>query len=63
VYDLELDGTKYRAADRQGSIWGSNAAWLHLIDAQKTVIILSNTNISDLGEIRNKLLGISLKKK
>jgi CubicO group peptidase (beta-lactamase class C family) len=63
VYELELEGKKYRAADRQGSIWGSNATWLHLIDAQKTVIILSNTNISDLGEIRNKLLGVSLKKK
>lgn len=63
VYDFELDGKKYRAADRQGSIWGSNAAWLHLIDAQKTVVILSNTNVSDLGEIRNKLLGVSLKKK
>ncbi|MBK8567943.1 MAG: beta-lactamase family protein [Saprospiraceae bacterium] len=63
VYDLEINEKKYRAADRQGSIWGSNAAWLHLIEEQKTVIILSNTNVSDLGEIRNKLLGVSLKKK
>ncbi|MCU0348596.1 MAG: beta-lactamase family protein, partial [Saprospiraceae bacterium] len=31
VYDLEIDGKSYRAADRQGSIWGSNATWLHLM--------------------------------
>ena len=62
VYELELDGKKYRAADRQGSIWGSNATWLHLIEAQKTVVILSNTNVTDLGEMRLKLLSKSFEK-
>jgi CubicO group peptidase (beta-lactamase class C family) len=44
-----------KAANRQGSIWGANANWLHLIDKNKTFIILSNTNATNLQDLTQQL--------
>lgn len=45
-----------RAADRRGSISGNNATWIHLIDQNKTVIIFSNTDATDINEMREKFV-------
>lgn len=45
-----------RAADRQGSISGNNATWIHLIDQKKTVIIFSNTDATNINEMREKFI-------
>lgn len=45
-----------KVANRQGSIWGANANWLHLIEHHKTIIVLSNTNATDLQELTEKLV-------
>lgn len=49
-----------RAADRQGSISGNNATWIHLIDQDKTVIIFSNTDATNINEMRKKFVLASL---
>ena len=49
-----------RAADRQGEISGNKASWIHLIDQKKTVIILSNSDATDINEMRAKLVSASL---
>jgi CubicO group peptidase (beta-lactamase class C family) len=46
----------YKQANRQGSIWGANANWIHLIDVNKTIVILSNTNATDLQEFASQLV-------
>jgi hypothetical protein len=38
----------YKVANRQGSIWGANAYWIHIMDNNITIIILSNTNATNL---------------
>lgn len=60
VYDLEIGDKKYRAADRQGSIWGSNATWLHLIDRDVAIIVLSNTNATDIHQMRMDLAKLAV---
>ena len=44
-----------RGANRQGSIWGANANWLHLMQGDKTILLLSNTNATNLGEMAQEL--------
>ncbi len=62
VTELTLGNIKTVGADRQGAIMGSNTTWLHLIPENKTVIIFSNTNATNINELR-KLLAIELLKK
>ena len=63
VYEIEIGGKKVKVADRQGGIWGSNSTWLHAIDENAAVIILSNTNTTDINEMRAKLMELALEKK
>jgi teichoic acid D-alanine hydrolase len=50
-------GTKtFLAANRQGSIWGANADWLHLIADNKTIIVLSNTDATNLPALTEQLV-------
>lgn len=50
-------GTKtFLAANRQGSIWGANADWLHLINENKTFIVLSNINATNLPALTEQLV-------
>lgn len=62
VTDLTFGTVKTKGADRQGAIMGSNVTWLHLIPENKSVIILSNTNATNLDELRTKLVTELLKK-
>ncbi len=48
-----------KVANRQGSIWGVNANWLHFIDKNKTILIISNTNATNLSELTDQLVLVS----
>lgn len=63
VYENKIGSKSFRMANRQGSIWGANANWLHLIDNNKTVIVLSNTNATNLPEMTDQLLLIATRQK
>ncbi len=45
-----------KTANRQGSIWGANTNWVHLLDKNKTVIVFSNTNATDLNVLTEQLV-------
>jgi CubicO group peptidase (beta-lactamase class C family) len=49
-----------RQATRQGSIWGANADWVHLIDKRIVVIVLSNTNATALPALARELLMVAM---
>ncbi|UGU14538.1 beta-lactamase family protein [Sinomicrobium kalidii] len=49
---------KHRIMERYGRIMGANAVWMQFIDKNVTIIILSNTNLTDLGEF-----GLAIEKK
>lgn len=59
VYEQTFGSQKLKVANRQGSIWGANANWLHLIDGNKTIIVLSNTNATNLPELTDQLVLIA----
>lgn len=61
VSDMTFGKVKTVGADRQGSIWGSNTTWLHLIPENKVVIIFSNTNATDINSLREALVNELLK--
>jgi hypothetical protein len=63
VTDSTFGEETFLAANRQGSIWGANANWLHLIDGNKTFIVLSNTNATNLPELTEQLVKISIASK
>lgn len=56
VTDNQYGKLSSKTANRQGSIWGANANWTHLIDPNKAVIVLSNTNATNLSEFTDQLL-------
>ena len=59
VTDNKFGNITTKAANRQGSIWGANANWIHLIDKNKTFIILSNTNATNLQDLTEQLVLVS----
>jgi len=48
---------------RTGGILGSNSNWIHTIQNKKTIIVLSNTNATNLFELSEKLYLASIGKK
>lgn len=56
VTDNTFGNQTLKVANRQGSIWGANANWLHLIDQNKTFLVLSNTNATNLQELTEQLV-------
>lgn len=60
ISPVQFGAIKARAADRQGGISGSTATWIHLIDQKKTVIILSNSDATDINEMRAEFVAASL---
>lgn len=54
-----LLNTKF--AYRPGGIYGSAANWIHVIDSNRTIIVLSNTNATNLFEMSQQLNGIATK--
>jgi CubicO group peptidase (beta-lactamase class C family) len=45
---------------RTGAIMGSNANWIHTMEKGKTIIVLSNTNATNLYELSEKLYLLSI---
>ncbi|MBX7044034.1 MAG: beta-lactamase family protein [Ignavibacteria bacterium] len=56
VTENTFGGNVCKTANRQGSIWGANANWLHIMNNNKTFIVLSNTNATDLPEFTEQLV-------
>jgi D-alanyl-D-alanine carboxypeptidase len=48
VADVEVEGKPYRVAQRPGSIMGANAVLLRYLNADLTIVILSNTNATNI---------------
>lgn len=61
VTENEYLGKKYLSADRQGNISANNTSWLHLINNNRTYIILSNTDSIKISDLRQQLVEQSLK--
>lgn len=49
------DAGKYKRMERYGRIAGANAAWFHYLNNGLSVIILSNTNLTDLSDYASKI--------
>jgi D-alanyl-D-alanine carboxypeptidase len=54
-YAFERGGRRYRVAKRPGSIMGANAVLYRLLDLDATVILLANTNRTDLDEFAQRI--------
>lgn len=50
-----LDAEKYKRMERYGRIAGANAAWYHYLNNDLSIIILSNTNLTNLGDYASKI--------
>jgi len=61
VYQQEINQKPYTLANRQGSIWGANANWIHVLGKNETVIVLSNSNTCNLPDMTNALLQSSFR--
>ncbi len=48
-------------AYRPGGIYGSTANWIHVMDANSAIIVLSNTDATNLFEMSEKLYGAAAK--
>ncbi len=59
VTDNKYGNITTKTANRQGSIWGANTNWIHLIDKNKTVIVFSNTNATNLNDLTEQLILIA----
>lgn len=55
VFDLKVKGAPHRVAQRPGRIMGANATLLRFLDDDLTVIILSNTNQTDIDAFSFKI--------
>ncbi len=60
ISPVKFGAVTARAADRQGSISGNKSTWIHLIDQKKTVIIFSNSDATNINEMREKFVLSSL---
>lgn len=63
VYAKKLGQKQYRLSERQGYGYGHHANWVHLIDENITLILMSNTNTVDLNKMRWEILDLYLKGK
>ncbi|MDN3691967.1 serine hydrolase domain-containing protein [Chryseobacterium tructae] len=51
IRDIE----KYKRMERYGRIAGANCVWFHYLNNGLSIIILSNTNLTDLGDYASKI--------
>lgn len=49
------DAEKYKRMERYGRIAGANCVWFHYLNKDLSIIILSNTNLTDLGDYASKI--------
>lgn len=57
-YSFERGGRRYRVAKRPGSTMGANAVLYRLLDLDATVILLANTNRTDLDEFAQRIANV-----
>ena len=55
IWDIEANGRKYPAYVRFGGIMGANGVVYRVGEADVTVIILSNTNLTDMGDFARRI--------
>ncbi|SHE79471.1 serine hydrolase domain-containing protein [Pedobacter caeni] len=55
IRDSKGVNDKYKRMERYGRISGANCVWFHYLNEDVTVIILSNTNLTDLGDYALKI--------
>jgi CubicO group peptidase (beta-lactamase class C family) len=48
IFSLKSGGKQYRVAQRPGGIMGANGVVLRFVDKDLTIILLSNTNMTDV---------------
>jgi CubicO group peptidase (beta-lactamase class C family) len=61
VYSKQIGQKVYLIAERQGYGYGHHTNWVHLIDEDITLIMMSNTNTVDLNKMRWNVLVAYLK--
>lgn len=57
-YSFTRDGKDYKVAKRPGSVMGANAVLYRLIDRDATIILLANTNRTDLDVFAQKIADV-----
>lgn len=55
IRDTQGENIKYKRMERYGRIAGANAVWFHYLSNDLSIIILSNTNLTDLGDYAFKI--------
>ncbi|GAA4203792.1 hypothetical protein GCM10022289_20620 [Pedobacter jeongneungensis] len=55
IRDYKGSNQKYKRMERYGRIQGANCVWFHYLNHNVSIIILSNTNLTDLGDFASKL--------
>jgi D-alanyl-D-alanine carboxypeptidase len=60
-YSFTRDGKKHKVAKRPGSVMGANGVLYRLIDRNATIILLSNTNRTDLDVFAQKIADVLIK--
>ncbi|MBN9297766.1 MAG: beta-lactamase family protein [Filimonas sp.] len=63
VYPKKIGNVNTLLAERQGGGYGNESNWVHLIDKDVTLIILSNTTTANLNQIRFSVLDAYLQSK
>ncbi|MBC7557434.1 MAG: beta-lactamase family protein [Chryseobacterium sp.] len=48
---------------RPGGIYGSSANWIHVLDSNRAILVLSNTNATNLFEMSQQLNGVATNQK
>lgn len=61
VYPKQIGPKEYRIAERQGYGYGHHTNWVHLLDEDITLIIMSNSNTVDPNKMRWEVLSAYLK--
>lgn len=61
VYPKKIGSTNTIFAERQGGGYGNESNWVHLIDQGITLILLANTESSDLNTMRLEILNAYLR--
>ena len=60
-YTFTREGKKYKVAKRPGSVMGANTVLYRLLDQNSTIIILGNTNRTDLDVFAQKIADVLVK--
>ena len=56
VYGKQIGDKKLRVAERQGSIEGSNARFIRIVNENSTIVLLSNMYTANLDELQFEIM-------